>query len=148
MRNALILSSLNNRNLCKINKRIPRKMSDFYEIITTVEPEISSSGVLKLYDIFVPLLGLFIISFNLLVVISSGLLLKKRKFLYLFWQFPFRWSRSICYNKTDYRQWCFYSSITQVSTIKQQLFCVHSTQGFKHVCTPCANLIFRISPFF
>lgn len=54
------------------------------EIITTLAPEdddpSARSATLRLYDIFIPLLGLFIISLNLLVVISSGLLLKKRKF--------------------------------------------------------------------
>lgn len=39
-----------------------------------------NSAALTLYDIFIPMLGIFIIVFNLLVVISSGLILKKGKF--------------------------------------------------------------------
>ena len=51
------------------------------EDLTTISPGIeSSSATLRLYDIFIPLLGIFIISTNALVVYSSGLLLKKRKF--------------------------------------------------------------------
>lgn len=44
---------------------------------TTVRP--AGSATLRLYDIFIPLLGVFIILLNLLVVISSGLILKKGK---------------------------------------------------------------------
>lgn len=51
--------------------------------ITTQGPS-SQSATLRLYDVFIPLLGFFIISLNLLVVISSGLLLQKRKFHYVF----------------------------------------------------------------
>lgn len=50
--------------------------------ITTEGPS-SQSATLRLYDVFIPLLGFFIISLNLLVVISSGLLLQKRKFHYV-----------------------------------------------------------------
>jgi hypothetical protein len=61
---------------------------DYNDIITTTYPAIEDSSsraaVLGLYDIFIPLLGLFIIALNLLVVISSGLLLQKRKFLLSF----------------------------------------------------------------
>jgi hypothetical protein len=39
----------------------------------------TDSSALIIYDIFIPLLGIFIIFFNLLVVISSGLILKKGK---------------------------------------------------------------------
>lgn len=49
----------------------------------TSEGPSSQSATLRLYDIFIPLLGFFIISLNLLVVISSGLLLQKRKFHYV-----------------------------------------------------------------
>lgn len=51
---------------------------DYDDIGTTLTPP-STSTTLRLYDIFIPLLGVFIISLNLLVVISSGLLLGKRK---------------------------------------------------------------------
>lgn len=44
----------------------------------TDAPE-NSSTTLQLYDIFIPLLGVFIITLNAFVVFSSGLLLKKRQ---------------------------------------------------------------------
>lgn len=55
---------------------------DYDDNITTVHPEIGSShtAAQRLYDILIPLLGIFIISLNALVVFSSGLLLKTRKF--------------------------------------------------------------------
>lgn len=50
---------------------------------------------LRLYDIFIPLLGIFIILLNLLVVISSGIILKKGKssdcsYNFLLWHFTLR----------------------------------------------------------
>lgn len=65
---------------------------DYYDelLTTTVTDSISGdmetttlgnvfvpSRVLGLYDIFIPLLGVFIIVLNLAVVVSSGLILKK-----------------------------------------------------------------------
>ncbi|KAG5671916.1 hypothetical protein PVAND_002085 [Polypedilum vanderplanki] len=54
-----------------------------YDLETTTlnfeEVTNSANITLRLYDIFIPLLGIFIISLNLLVVISSGLLLEKRQ---------------------------------------------------------------------
>jgi hypothetical protein len=76
---------------CKLNAKVAktkviflRKMEYDNDVITTTRPESSNSVTLRLYDVFIPLLGLFIISLNLLVVISSGLLLKKRKFFQSF----------------------------------------------------------------
>lgn len=46
---------------------------------TTTELAQRTARVLGLYDIFIPLLGAFIIVFNLAVVVSSGLILKKGK---------------------------------------------------------------------
>lgn len=92
------------------------------DIATTLDPDADNSSArsatLKLYDIFIPLLGLFIISLNLLVVISSGLLLKKRKlahFAPLLFVFPSMSPISICFVviKANYRQWCSYSAIKQ-----------------------------------
>lgn len=37
----------------------------------------STASVLRLYDIFIPVFGFFIILLNLAVVVSSGLILKK-----------------------------------------------------------------------
>lgn len=55
-----------------------------YEIETTLGLDTvnstsapSVSTTLRLYDIFIPLLGVFIIVLNLAVVISSGLILKR-----------------------------------------------------------------------
>lgn len=81
-------------------------------LTTTTYPEIQEathSATLRLYDIFIPLLGLFIITLNLLVVISSGLLLKKRKFVqpflilltYSLTDFVLKAIR-----KADETQWC------------------------------------------
>lgn len=59
---------------------------DYLDDVTTTLISDSSStrtATLRLYDIFIPILGVLIISINLLVVISSGLLLKKRKILLL-----------------------------------------------------------------
>lgn len=39
--------------------------------------KVENSRVLGLYDIFIPLLGVFIIVLNLAVVVSSGLILKR-----------------------------------------------------------------------
>lgn len=47
---------------------------------TTVGGPTEQSRVLGLYDIFIPLLGVFIIVLNSAVVISSGLILKKGKY--------------------------------------------------------------------
>lgn len=49
-------------------------------LTTTLEPVIQGARVLRLYDIFIPLLGAFIIVLNLAVVVSSGLILKRGKF--------------------------------------------------------------------
>jgi hypothetical protein len=77
---------------------------DLDDISTTLAPTPpTTSATLRLYDVFIPLLGVFIISLNLLVVISSGLLLKKRKIARAF----------ICVNnavgllhiKADYARW-------------------------------------------
>lgn len=46
---------------------------------TTLKSVYEASRVLGLYDIFIPLLGVFIIVLNLAVVVSSGLILKKGK---------------------------------------------------------------------
>lgn len=46
---------------------------------TTLKSLYEASRVLGLYDIFIPLLGVFIIVLNLAVVVSSGLILKKGK---------------------------------------------------------------------
>lgn len=70
---------------------------DFDVIATTLNPEPSSSVTLKLYDIFIPLLGVFIILLNSLVVISSGLLLKKRKLFY------FRLTVSIWFSEAPFK---------------------------------------------
>lgn len=47
---------------------------------TTLGGPTEQSRVLGLYDIFIPMLGVFIIVLNLAVVISSGLILKKGKY--------------------------------------------------------------------
>lgn len=68
-----------------------------YDEATTITSEgtSSQSATLRLYDVFIPLLGVFIISLNLLVVISSGLLLQKRKFHYVSMStFPTRTNKS------------------------------------------------------
>jgi hypothetical protein len=51
------------------------------DINSTVAASLPPSTVaqLRLYDIFIPLLGVFIITFNLMIVISSGLVLKTGK---------------------------------------------------------------------
>lgn len=51
------------------------------DVTSTTLPSHSSgsSSTLRLYDIFIPLLGVLIITLNALVVLSSGLLLQKRK---------------------------------------------------------------------
>jgi len=51
------------------------------DINSTVSSSFPPSTVaqLRLYDIFIPLLGVFIITFNLMIVISSGLVLKTGK---------------------------------------------------------------------
>lgn len=49
------------------------------DVETTTELAQTTARVLGLYDIFIPLLGAFIIVFNLAVVVSSGLILKKGK---------------------------------------------------------------------
>lgn len=46
---------------------------------TTLKSVYEASRVLGLYDIFIPLLGVFIIVLNFAVVVSSGLILKKGK---------------------------------------------------------------------
>lgn len=50
-----------------------------YEIEQAIDNSTSTvvTRTLRLYDIFIPLLGFFIITLNLIVVISSGLILKK-----------------------------------------------------------------------
>lgn len=48
--------------------------SDEITLITTSSIETS-----QLYNVLIPLIGIFVISLNLLVVISSGLILKTRK---------------------------------------------------------------------
>lgn len=73
-------------------------MDKDYEIMTTtIQPQRSNSATLRLYDIFIPLLGVFIILLNGLVVISSGLLLKKRKL------FHFRLSVSITFSEASFQ---------------------------------------------
>lgn len=47
--------------------------------LSSSRPVVEQSRVLGLYDIFIPLLGVFIIVLNLAVVVSSGLILKKGK---------------------------------------------------------------------
>lgn len=51
---------------------------------TTLEPSLieaasAETATLRLYDIFIPLLGIFIILLNSIVVNASGLLIEKRK---------------------------------------------------------------------
>lgn len=54
-------------------------MDGAVEATTLGGPVVETSRVLGLYDIFIPMLGVFIIVLNLAVVISSGLILKKGK---------------------------------------------------------------------
>jgi hypothetical protein len=74
-----------------------------YDEFSTLSPPTTTSTTLRLYDIFIPLLGVFIISLNLLVVISSGLLLGKRKIakLFIYVDIAIRWVRI----KPDYTRW-------------------------------------------
>lgn len=104
------------------------------DISTTLTPEINDStstqsATLQLYDIFIPLLGLFIISLNLLVVISSGLLLKKRKTSFSsFCAVPYIWaSESVCRNKNRWHN-VFLLFHYRQKDIKEasELFCVLS----------------------
>lgn len=55
------------------------EMEGEFEITSTTTNRPAGSATLRLYDIFIPLLGVFIIVLNLLVVVSSGLILKKGK---------------------------------------------------------------------
>jgi hypothetical protein len=59
------------------------------DINSTLDASLPPASVaqLRLYDIFIPLLGVFIISLNLLIVISSGLVLRKGEFKYILWIF-------------------------------------------------------------
>ena len=57
---------------------------------TDSESIVATSRVLGLYDIFIPLLGVFIIALNLAVVVSSGLILKKGKCGGIFLHFQHR----------------------------------------------------------
>jgi hypothetical protein len=56
-------------------------LEDWSGINSTLTSSLPPSSVaqLRLYDIFIPLLGVFIITFNLMIVISSGLVLKTGK---------------------------------------------------------------------
>lgn len=92
---------------------------DFTTMQFPVDERSTVSATLRLYDIFIPLLGVFIISLNLLVVISSGLLLKKRKFFFWFNLFVYS-AITICCNKTDYLQWCSSGAIKRRNAIKVQ----------------------------
>lgn len=49
-------------------------LTEIFEASPTRPP---NSATLNLYSIFIPALGVLIISLNLLVVVSSGLILKK-----------------------------------------------------------------------
>ena len=50
---------------------------EFYNKNTTIQS--IESFDLSLYDFFIPIVGVFVIILNLLVVISSGLLIEIRK---------------------------------------------------------------------
>lgn len=117
------------------------------DIFTTLTPEISdsstSSSTLRLYDIFIPLLGFFIISLNLLVVISSGLLLKKRKISSVSFRPFICRSESICRNKNGWHIMVFpLESLQTKSTIKKassssvyvRVFAFPSRGGFLSIC--------------
>lgn len=98
---------------------------DDIDSTTVSETEESSthSATLRLYDIFIPLLGFFIISLNLLVVISSGLLLKRRKFLSLraYFVLSYQWHPYLLCNKNRLRSTTLsYCVIMPIRTIKQQ----------------------------
>ena len=100
------------------------------DIFTTLTPEINvstESATLRLYDIFIPILGIFIISLNLLVVISSGLLLKKRKI----------WIEElfVCV-------YPFISMIRQSNLIRDNLFFFRSTAEI-HIPLPWQHRLIR-----
>lgn len=52
---------------------------DAYPSTAPPTAAVQSARVLRLYDIFIPMLGVFIILLNLMVVVSSGLILKRGK---------------------------------------------------------------------
>lgn len=54
---------------------------NFFERDIILSPAYSYNIQLKLYDIFIPALAIIIITINLIIVFSSGLILKKSKYI-------------------------------------------------------------------
>jgi len=77
--NSVSFFSFQQENMEQFEWEVTSLFPDNEETTTLPSSTTTTSATLQLYDIFIPLLGIFIISLNLLVVVSSGLLMKKRK---------------------------------------------------------------------